>query len=125
MERDRRRRKKRRRNRKTTRKGFVFLVLLLVIIGVAGVLKMTKVVPGLFRESGNVLLSDSGQKIEFPELNVSEEDVADGFYYQQLTEREKQIYREILQGVRSMEETILLHAGENDEASERIQTGAD
>ena len=116
MERDRRRRKKRRRNRKTTRKGFVFLVLLLVIIGAAGVLKMTKAVPGLFRESGNVLLSDSGQKIEFPELNVSEEDVADGFYYQQLTEREKQIYREILQGVRSMEETILLHAGENDEA---------
>lgn len=89
MERDRRRRKKRRRNRKTTRKGFVFLVLLLVIIGAAGVLKMTKAVPGLFRESGNVLLSDSGQKIEFPELNVSEEDVADGFYYQQLTEREK------------------------------------
>lgn len=116
MERDRRRRKKRRRNRKTTRKGFVFLVLLLVIIGVAGVLKMTKVVPGLFRESGNVLLSDSGQKIEFPELNVSEEDVADGFYYQQLSEQEKQVYREILQGVRSMEETILLHAGENDEA---------
>ena len=116
MERDRRRRKKRRRNRKTTRKGFVFLVLLLVIIGAAGVLKMTKVVPGLFRESGNVLLSDSGQKIEFPELNVSEEDVADGFYYQQLSEQEKQVYREILQGVCFMEETILLHAGENDEA---------
>ncbi len=57
MERDRRRRKKRRRNRKTTRKGFVFLVLLLVIIGAAGVLNMTKVLPGLFRESGNVLLS--------------------------------------------------------------------
>lgn len=54
----------------------MFLVLLLVIIGAAGVLKMTKAVPGLFRESGNVLLSDSGQKIEFPELNVSEEDVA-------------------------------------------------
>ena len=91
MERDRRRRKKRRRNRKTTRKGFVFLVLLLVIIGAAGVLKMTKAVPGLFRESGNVLLPDSGQKIEFPELNVSEEDVADGFYYQQLSEQEKQV----------------------------------
>ena len=103
MERDRRRRKKRRRNRKTTRKGFVFLVLLLVIIGVAGVLKMTKVVPGLFRESGNVLLSDSGQKIEFPELNVSEEDVADGFYYQQLSEQEKQVYSEILQGFCSIE----------------------
>lgn len=73
-------------------------MLLLVIIGAAGVLKMTKVVPGLFRESGNVLLSDSGQKIEFPELNVSEEDVADGFYYQQLSEQEKQVYREILQG---------------------------
>ena len=68
-------------------------MLLLVIIGVAGVLKMTKVVPGLFRESGNVLLCDSGQKIEFPELNVSEEDVADGFYYQQLSEQEKQVYR--------------------------------
>ena len=116
MERDRRRRKKRRRNRKTRRKGFVFLVLLLVVIGAAGVLKMIKATPGLFCESGNILLSDSGQKIEFPELNVSEEDVADGFYYQQLSEQEKQVYREILQGVRSMDETILLHAGENDEA---------
>ena len=100
MERDRRRRKKRRRNRKTTRKGFVFLVLLLVIIGAAGVLKMTKAVPGLFRESGNVLLSDSGQKIEFPELNVSEEDVADGFYYQQLSEQEKQVYESYVRSCR-------------------------
>ena len=91
MERDRRRRKKRRRNRKTRRKGFVFLVLLLVVIGAAGVLKMIKATPGLFCESGNILLSDSGQKIEFPELNVSEEDVADGFYYQQLSEQEKQV----------------------------------
>ena len=65
-------------------------MLLLVIIGVAGVLKMIKATPGLFCESGNILLSDSGQKIEFPELNVSEEDVADGFYYQQLPEQEKQ-----------------------------------
>ena len=79
MERDRRRRKKRRRNRKTRRKGFMFLVLLLVVIGAAGVLKMIKATPGSFCESGNILLSDSGQKIEFPELNVSEEDVADGF----------------------------------------------
>lgn len=76
----------------------MFLVLLLVVIGAAGVLKMIKATPGLFCESGNILLSDSGQKIEFPELNVSEEDVADGFYYQQLSEQEKQVYREILQG---------------------------
>ena len=66
----------------------MFLVLLLVVIGAAGVLKMIKATPGLFCESGNILLSDSGQKIEFPELNVSEEDVADGFYYQQLSEQE-------------------------------------
>ena len=70
----------------------VRFVLLLVVIGAAGVLKMIKATPGLFCESGNILLSDSGQKIEFPELNVSEEDVADGFYYQQLSEQEKQVY---------------------------------
>ena len=95
MERDRRRRKKRRRNRKTRRKGFVFLVLLLVVIGAAGVLKMIKATPGLFCESGNILLSDSGQKIEFPELNVSEEDVADGFYYQQLSEQEQLVTEDV------------------------------
>ena len=52
--------------------------------------------------SEQVLEQVSEQQTEFPELTIQEEETADGFYYQQLTEREQTIYREILQGVNSM-----------------------
>ena len=48
---------------------------------------------------------------DFPDLTVAADDVADHFYYQQLTEEEQTVYRELLQGVNDMEECILVHAG--------------
>ena len=60
--------------------------------------------------SEQMLEQVSEQQTEFPELTIQEEETANGFYYQQLTEREQTIYREILQGVNSMEETIRIHA---------------
>lgn len=50
---------------------------------------------------------------DFPEITVTEETAGD-FYYQQLTDMEKTIYLELLQGVQDMKETILLHAGRGD-----------
>lgn len=55
------------------------------------------------------------QAADFPELTVTEEEVADDFYCQQLSEREQTIYREILQGVMDMEDLIRIHATEEDD----------
>ena len=52
--------------------------------------------------------------VDFPEVSVTAEEVSGHFYYQQLTEEEQTVYRELLQGVSSMEETILVHAGRDD-----------
>ena len=56
------------------------------------------------------------QQVEFPELTVTVEEVAGDFYYQQLSEAEQTAYREMLQGVNGMEETIRVHAGRGDDA---------
>ena len=56
------------------------------------------------------------QQVEFPELTVTVEEVASDFYYQQLSEAEQTVYREMLQGVNGMEETIRIHAGKGDDA---------
>lgn len=95
------RRQKRRKKQSGKRIGV--LVVVLGFLFVAGLL------------FGYNYLSDSDKDVEFPEQNIAEEEVADGFYYQQLNSQEQLVYREILQGVRSMEETVLLHAGEQDD----------
>ena len=54
------------------------------------------------------------QESEFPEVTVTEEEVAGNFYYRQLTKEDQTVYRELLQGVRDMKESITLHAGRSD-----------
>lgn len=51
---------------------------------------------------------------EEPESAVPEEEVAGGFYYQQLDEKNRLIYRELLYGLREMETTIRLDADRDD-----------
>ena len=63
------------------------------------------------------------QQVEFPELTVTVEEVAGDFYYQQLSEAEQTAYREMLQGVNGMEETIRVHAGKGDDAG-KVYEGA-
>lgn len=55
------------------------------------------------------------QGADFPELTVTVEEVEGDFYYQQLSEEEQTVYRELLQGVQGMEECVLLHAGRDDQ----------
>lgn len=55
------------------------------------------------------------QGADFPELTVTMEEVEGNFYFQQLSQEEQTVYRELLQGVQGMEECILLHAGREDQ----------
>lgn len=93
-------------------------VLLLALAGGAAV--SARYIWPLFLQTaeetvGKVTEHASEQQAEFPELTVTEEEVADDFYCQKLTEREQTIYREILQGVNGMEEMIRIHAAAEDD----------
>lgn len=55
------------------------------------------------------------QETEFPELQITVEEVEGDFYYQQLGSGEQTVYRELLQGVNGMEDRILIHAGSGDD----------
>lgn len=54
------------------------------------------------------------EKTEEPDHIASEEEVDDGFYYRQLDEKDRLIYREMLSGLQEMETTIRLDADRDD-----------
>ena len=107
-----RRRSRRRRRRIFPKIAGAFCVLLL--IGVLAAAGGHLLLEGM-RTAETVSLTGE-QQVEFPELTVTAEEVAGDFYYQQLSEAEQTVYREILQGVTGMEETIRIHAGKQDDA---------
>ncbi len=107
-----------RRRRKRKRRIFPKIagtLLCMVLIG-GTVVSARYFFPGLFERTEETLSFVSEQQVEFPELTVTAEEVAEDFYYRQLTEKEQTIYRELLQGVSGMEESIRIHAGNGDDA---------
>lgn len=73
--------------------------------------------PRLILSVGETVSTAARPQAEFPELTVSVEEVDESFYYRQLNEKERQIYREILQAVQNMEESARIHAGKEDDAA--------
>ena len=74
---------------------------------------MVRILPNVIDETRETFQSAVPQQAEFPELTVTEEEVSGSFYFDCLTEEEQMVYRELLQGVNGMEETIRLHAGDS------------
>lgn len=116
------RRRRRQKKKRRITGGCLCALAALVILGaiassavpwasaeLGGILKRT--MDRAARETSNMV---SEQETEFPELTVTVEEVAGDFYFQQLTEEEQTVYRELLQGVQQMEEVIVLHAGKED-----------
>ena len=105
--------------RRARRGGCLFLILAAgaVYCGVpqaaldlAGIRSVNQVISRLAGETADGGSgAGSGEAEVFRELAVPEKDVEGGFYYQQLPESERTVYRELLQGVNGMEERILLH----------------
>lgn len=102
---------RRRRKRKKWGKGAAVICTLAVLcLGGAAVVR---ILPNVIDEARETFQSAVPQQAEFPELTVTEEEVAGSFYFDCLTEEEQTVYRELLQGVNGMEETIRLHAGDS------------
>lgn len=105
----RRRKRKKRQFPKITL--FVCVTALIIGFGVAG----AQLLPVFLKTAEEAVSLVGQQKVEFPELTVTAEEVARDFYYQQLNSEEQTVYRELLQGVTGMEECIRVHAGEEDD----------
>lgn len=106
----RRRRKKKRRLIRAAA-----IVCMLGIIAAAGM--ALRGLPEILMTAEETVNMVSRQQVEFPELTVTVEEVAGDFYYQQLSEKEQTVYRELLQGAGNMEECIRLHAGQEDDTA--------
>lgn len=61
----------------------------------------------------------STEQADIPELTIPAEEAEGDFYYEQLNGSEQIVYRELLQGVREMEDCITIHAG-RDEHPEKV-----
>ena len=108
-------------SRRRKRKKHIFqriLLLICVIAVMAGAVTAAGwSLPRLIRSVGETVNTVAQPQAEFPELTVDAEEVNGGFYYQQLNEKEQQIYREMLQAVQEMQETVQIHAGKDDDAA--------
>lgn len=116
---------RRRRRRKKHARTAGCLCALAVLAGIGAFAAYA--VPWAYNEFGGMLKNVMGRAAEeavnavaeqgadFPELTVTVEEVEGDFYYQQLSEADQTVYRELLQGVQGMQECILLHAGRDDQ----------
>ena len=83
-------------SRRRKRKKHIFpriLLLICVIAVMAGAVTAAGwSLPRLIRSVGETVNTVAQPQAEFPELTVDAEEVNGGFYYQQLNDRERQIY---------------------------------
>lgn len=77
-----------------------------------------KMIPKVVGTTQEVLSQASEERIPFSEMIPAESEVADGYYYQNLSEEEQSVYKEILQGVREDADSIYLHAADADRIGE-------
>lgn len=61
------------------------------------------------------------QKIPFQEIKIEEEALDQKYYYQQLGEKDREAYKEILQGVKENQKEIYVHSGDAQKANALFQ----
>ena len=116
------RRRRKQRERRHRRTGCAAALIILVILGAGAAYG----IPWIMDRFGGQVKETFSETVEkavntlaaeqagFQELTVSAEEVEGSFYYEQLSSEEQLIYRELLQGVQDMEESITIHAGRDD-----------
>lgn len=112
----------RRRRRRKRKKGCAFALVSAVILcagTAAGIPWAVKTFGGEVTETFHENMERAVHVLETetaeePEAAVPENEVSGGFYYQQLDEEDRLIYREMLYGLREMEKTIRLDADRDD-----------
>lgn len=103
--------RRRRRKRKSRIIRFITGVLTLILAGMilfAAVLSKKE----LRDQVKETIQGQMAQNIPYEEPKIKEEDVGKKFYYEQLKEEEKLVYKEILQGLQDHSEEIYLHSAD-------------
>lgn len=77
-----------------------------------------KLFPSAFSEVKETVTEAIGPQVDYLEVTVAIEEPEQYFYYNQLGEDEQLVYRELLQGVEEMMETIPVHAGKEMDTAE-------
>lgn len=102
--------------RRKKRKWPVFLGIIISIITVSGLTAVgIKQLPRFFASTQEVVKivkvqSEKRESIPFEEVKIPEDDVARGYYYQQLSEEEQNLYKEMYQGVLESSPAIYMHS---------------
>ncbi len=66
-------------------------------------------------------ISNKQEEIPYQKISVTAEERTEKYYYQQLPEEQKQVYQEILEGVRNHTEEIYVHDSDADETNQIFQ----
>ena len=66
-------------------------------------------------------ISDKQEEIPYQKVSKTAEENTEKYYYRQLPEEQKQVYREILEGVRNHTEEIYVHDTDADETNQIFQ----
>lgn len=102
--------------RRKKRKWPVFLGIIISICTASGLaMAGIKQFPRLFASTQEVVKivkvqSEKMESIPFEEVKIPEDDVASGYYYQQLNEEEQNLYKEMYQGILESSATIYMHS---------------
>ena len=66
----------------------------------------------------NNLVQMKKQDIPYQKVSITEEENTEKYYYQQLPTEQRQVYQEILEGVRNHTEEIYVHNADVDETNQ-------
>ncbi len=109
--------------RKKKKRIFPLVFLLLLCIGAClwGAKEAATIYFQKLPESVHVIKDTVSQNAEenipFSEITIDDAEVSPGFYYQQLSDGQQLIYKEILQAVREQAESFYIHTGDTEEFS--------
>lgn len=109
--------------RKKKKRVFPLVFLLLLCIGTClwGAKEAATIYFQKIPESVHVIKDTVSQDVEenipFSEITIDDAEVSPGFYYQQLSDGQQLIYKEILQAVREQAESFYIHTGNTEEFS--------
>ena len=93
------------------KKTLILILICILLIGIAAAERIGYIDMEQF-------ISDKQEEIPYQKVSKTTEENTEKYYYRQLPEEQKQVYREILEGVRNHTEEIYVHDTDADETNQ-------
>lgn len=93
------------------KKTLILILICILLIGIAAAERIGYIDMEQF-------ISDKQEAIPYQKVSKTAEENTEKYYYRQLPEEQKQVYREILEGVRNHTEEIYVHDTDADETNQ-------